>query len=46
VSIPLFVLLVLGYRAETILPKVRAWMNANSWIVSEIVIAFFLILFL
>ena len=46
VSIPLLVLLLLGHRAETTLPKVRAWMTANSWIVSEIVIAFFLILFL
>ena len=46
VSIPLLVLLLLGHRAETILPKVRAWMTANSRIASEIVIAFFLILFL
>ena len=45
VSMPLLVLLLLGDRAETLLPKVRAWMIANSWIVSEIVIAFFLILF-
>jgi threonine/homoserine/homoserine lactone efflux protein len=44
VSIPLFLLLLLGARAETILPKVRAWMNTNSWIVSELVIVFFLIL--
>lgn len=46
VSIPLIVLLILGERAQTILPKVRAWMNANSWIVSEVVIVFFLILFI
>jgi Sap, sulfolipid-1-addressing protein len=46
VSIPLLVLLILGDRAEALLPKVRAWMNANSWVVSEIVIVFFLILFL
>jgi hypothetical protein len=44
VSIPLFLLLLLGARAETILPKVRAWMNTNSWVVSEFVIVFFLII--
>jgi hypothetical protein len=26
------------------LPKVRNWMNTNSWVVSEIVILFFLVL--
>jgi hypothetical protein len=36
VSVPLLVLLLLGQRAETILPKARAWMTANSWIRSEI----------
>jgi Sap-like sulfolipid-1-addressing protein len=41
VGTPLLVLLALGRRAETTLPKVRDWMNANSWIVSEIVIVFF-----
>jgi hypothetical protein len=46
VSIPLIVLLLLGHKAQTILPKVRTWMTANAWIVSEIVIAFFLVLFL
>jgi hypothetical protein len=43
-SIPLLLLLLLGARAETILPKVRAWMNTNSWIISELVIVFFLIM--
>ncbi len=41
-GIPLLLLLFLGRRAQTLLPKTRAWMTANSWIVSEIVIAFFL----
>jgi hypothetical protein len=36
VSIPLFLLLLLGARAETILRKMRAWMNTNSWVVSLI----------
>jgi hypothetical protein len=33
---------LLGKRAEAFLPKVRDWMNANSWIVSEVVIVFFI----
>ena len=41
-GLPFIVLLVLGKRAETLLPKVRNWMNTNSWIVSEAVILFFL----
>jgi hypothetical protein len=40
----LLVLLAMGRRAETTLPKVRNWMNTNSWVVSEIVIVFFLVL--
>ena len=31
----------LGKRAAVLLPKVRDWMSANSWIVSELVIALF-----
>jgi threonine/homoserine/homoserine lactone efflux protein len=41
-GLPLIALLLLGKRAETVLPGVRNWMNANSWIVSEAVILFFL----
>ncbi len=41
-GIPLLLLLLLGRRARTLLPKIRNWMTANSWIVSEILIAFFL----
>ena len=41
-GLPLIALLLLGRRAETLLPSVRSWMNANSWIVSEAVILFFL----
>jgi len=41
-GIPLLLLLLLGRRAQTLLPKIRNWMTANSWIVSEILIAFFL----
>ena len=39
----LFVLL-LGEKGKTLLPKVRDWMNASSWIVSECVIGLFIII--
>ncbi len=41
-GIPLGLLLLFGRRATKLLPKARDWMTKNSWIVSEIVIAFFL----
>jgi hypothetical protein len=34
--------LALGQRAKSALPKVRDWMDENSWIVSEVVLAFFI----
>lgn len=43
-GIPLLVLLVMGKRAEDLLPRMRDWMTKNSWVVSEVVIAFFLVL--
>jgi len=39
---PALLTLALGNRARAILPKARDWMNRNSWVVSEIVIVFFL----
>jgi hypothetical protein len=51
VSLTLFILalpslgvLVLGERAEAVLPKIRDWMNDNTWIISEAVIALFVVL--
>jgi threonine/homoserine/homoserine lactone efflux protein len=41
-GLPFLALLLLGDRAETLLPKVRQWMTDNSWIVNEAVILFFL----
>jgi cytochrome b561 len=41
-GLPLTVLLAMGGRAESLLPKIREWMNANSWIVNEAVLLFFL----
>jgi hypothetical protein len=43
-GIPLVILLLLGARAEVILPKMRNWMTTNAWIVNEIVIVFFLVM--
>ena len=41
---PLLILLLLGQRGDTLLPRMRDWMSANSWVVSEVVIAFFLLM--
>jgi cytochrome c biogenesis protein CcdA len=41
-GLPLIVLLAMGQRAESTLPKIRDWMNANAWIVNEAVLVFFL----
>ena len=41
---PLLLLLALGKRAQALLPKARDWMTKNSWIASEIVIGFFLLM--
>jgi hypothetical protein len=44
VGLPLIDLLLLGKRAEVLLPTVRGWMTSNSWVISEVVIVFFLAL--
>jgi hypothetical protein len=41
-SLPALIVLALGARGKTLLPKVRDWMNDNSWVVSEVVIVFFI----
>ncbi|HEX2432664.1 MAG TPA: GAP family protein [Gaiellaceae bacterium] len=41
-GLPFIVLLAMGKRAESVLPRIREWMNANSWIVNEAVLLFFL----
>ena len=40
-GLPLIGLLVLGSRADAVLPKVRDWMSNNAWVVSEVVLVFF-----
>ena len=44
ISLPLLILLLLGKRGDTLLPRMRDWMNAHSWVVSEVVTAFFLLM--
>ena len=39
---PLLILILMGRRAEVVLPKMRNWMTTNAWVVNEIVIVFFL----
>jgi hypothetical protein len=41
-ALPALLLLVFGKRGRDFLPKVRNWMNTNSWVVSEIVLVFFI----
>jgi Sap, sulfolipid-1-addressing protein len=41
-AVPALLVLMLGNRAQTVLPKVRKWINTNSWIISEFVIVFFI----
>jgi hypothetical protein len=41
-SLPALGLALLGGRARTVLPRIRDWADANSWLVSEFAIVFFL----
>jgi cytochrome c biogenesis protein CcdA len=41
-ALPTILILLFGQRAQAFLPKVRDWMNTNSWVVSEVVIVFFI----
>jgi Sap-like sulfolipid-1-addressing protein len=43
---PALAVLLMGRRAQVVLPKIRDWMNDNSWIVSEVVLAFFIVIIL
>lgn len=44
VGVPLWIVLLFGHRAEVALPKIREWMTTNSWIISEGVIVFFVLI--
>ena len=41
-ALPSLLVALLGARAKAFLPKVRDWMNTNSWVVSELVILLFI----
>jgi Sap, sulfolipid-1-addressing protein len=41
-ALPVLIVLALGKRGRDFQPKARDWMNANSWVVSEIVLVFFI----
>jgi small neutral amino acid transporter SnatA (MarC family) len=43
-GLPFWVLLLMGERAQRVLPRLRQWMNDNSWIVNEAVLVFFLVM--
>jgi membrane protease YdiL (CAAX protease family) len=43
-ALPSLLIAGLGQRAQTLLPRVRDWMNDNSWVISEIVIVLFILL--
>lgn len=43
-ALPALLVVALGDRAQVFLPKVRDWMSDNSWIVSEVVIVFFIVI--
>jgi len=43
---PALGVVMMGNRAQTLLPKIRDWMNDNSWIVSEVVLVFFIVIIL
>lgn len=45
-SLPALAVGALGERANAVLPRIRDWMNQNSWIVSEVVIVFFIVIIL
>jgi len=44
VALPMLLILAFGARAQAFLPKARDWMNNNSWIVGELVIALFILI--
>jgi hypothetical protein len=45
-ALPALLVASMGDRAQAFLPKVRDWMNVNSWIISEAVIVFFIVMVL
>jgi hypothetical protein len=45
-ALPVLTYLLLGRRAQQLMPKVREWMNTNSWLVNIIAYGVFIVLIL
>jgi hypothetical protein len=45
-ALPLLLYLLFHRRAQRLMPKVRDWMNTNSWLVNIIVYVVFILLIL
>ena len=45
-SLPALAVASMESRAQVLLPRIRDWMDQNSWIVSEVVIVFFIVIVL
>jgi hypothetical protein len=45
-ALPLLALLVFGRRGREAMPKVRAWMNDNSWVINIVACLIFIVLIL
>jgi hypothetical protein len=43
-ALPVLLVLSFGKRGRAFLPKARDWMNTNSWVVSELVLVFFVVI--
>jgi len=43
-AVPALLIVAMGERAQTFLPKLRNWMGENSWVVNEIVLLLFIAL--
>jgi hypothetical protein len=43
-AVPSLGVVLLGSRAGVVLPRIRDWMNQNTWVISEIVLVFFAVL--
>ena len=43
-ALPVLIVLAFGKRGRAFLPKARDWMNSNSWVVSEVVLVFFIVI--
>jgi hypothetical protein len=43
-ALPALGVVLMGRRADVVLPKIRDWMNEHSWIVSEVVLVIFVVI--